>query len=109
MHPQLETVGAEGVRLDAVRTGRDVLGVHPLDELGIVDAQDIEARVQGHAAAIEHGAHGPVAKERAFGQSLDERRRHQRTAARSRRPRAVRTSAATWSGPSAVVSTAKSA
>ncbi len=109
--PQLEAVGAEGVGLDTVRARGDVLGVDAQDDLRVVDTDDVEARVQRHAAGIEHGAHGPVAEEGTLGQPRDEGRRHYRTvrspARRSRERRVFRICAATWSGPTPVVSTAK--
>ncbi len=73
---QLEAVGAEGIGLDPVGARLDVLGVNALDDLGLVDVQHVEAGIQRHAAGIQHGAHGAVAQQRAFPETLDEGRAH---------------------------------
>ena len=83
VHSELEAVGAEGVGLDAVGARRDVLGMDALHELRVIDAQDVEACVQGHATRIEHRAHGAIAEERTLEEPRDERRDHHR-AVRSR-------------------------
>ena len=73
---QLEAVGPEGVGLDQVRAGLDVLGVDRLHDLGLVEVQHVEARVERHPAGIEHGAHRAVAEERALAEAGQERRGH---------------------------------
>ena len=118
---QLEAVGAEGVGLDAVGAGRDVLGVNaPATSLGSLrlstSKQASSATRRARRAAVpmapshrsgrsreageEGRGHGPHASRRPGGGG----RRAQRSA-RSR----SRTRATTWSGPSAVVSTVRSA
>jgi hypothetical protein len=89
VHRKLEAVGAEGVRLDDVGAHSDVLGVNRLHELGIVQVQHVEARVEGDPARVEHGAHGPVAQQRPLGEAGQQRRRHDDYPAASPRPLAA--------------------
>jgi hypothetical protein len=70
---ELEPVRAEGVGLDEIGARRDVLEVDRLDGLRIVEVQDVEARVERHAARVEHRAHGAVGEERARLEPLDQR------------------------------------
>ena len=60
---QLDAVGAEGVRLDDIRPGADVVLVHLGDRLGSVEVQRIEAAVDEDALRIEHRPHRAVADE----------------------------------------------
>ena len=78
VNPELEAVRPEGVGLHEVGAGLDVLGVDALDELGTVQVEDVEARVEGDSARVEHGAHGAVAEERPLGEPGQERRGHPR-------------------------------
>ena len=76
MHGELEAVRAEGIGLDPVGAGLDVLGVDALNDLGIVEVEDVEAGVERHAPGIEHGAHRAVAEKRPLAQALEEGRGH---------------------------------
>src|SRR5258706_11485362 len=76
MDTQLETVGPEGIRLDGVAARRDVLRVHRLHELGLVQVEHVEAGVERDAARVEERTHRAVAEERALGQAGEEGRRH---------------------------------
>ncbi len=63
---QLDAVGAEGVRLDDIGPGPDVIPVHLGDLAGLGQVQRIKAPVDEHALRIEHRPHGAVAHEDAF-------------------------------------------
>src|SRR5258706_15716076 len=76
MDTQLETVGPEGIRLDGVAARRDVLRVHRLHELGLVQVEHVEAGVERDAARVEERTHRAVAEERALGQAGEEGRGH---------------------------------
>ena len=60
---QLHAVGAEGVGLDDVRAGLQVLAVHVDNQLGLRLVQRLEAAVDEDALAVQHRAHGAVTDE----------------------------------------------
>ena len=57
---ELERVGPESVRLEDLRAGAHVFGVHFLHEPRLLQVQLVVADVEEEALAVEHGAHGPV-------------------------------------------------
>ncbi len=57
---ELETVGAEGVRLDDVGAGSDVGPMDTFDESPIGDIEFIEALVEEHTQLVEPGPHRTV-------------------------------------------------
>ena len=61
---QAEAVGAEGVGLDGVRAGLDVLAVDRRDELGPGQDELVQAGALRDAARVEQRAHGAVEQER---------------------------------------------
>ena len=69
---QLVAVGAEGVGLDDVGAGPEVLPVDFLDEGGAGEVQLIEAAVDEDAAGVEHRAHRPVAEQDGLSQAVKE-------------------------------------
>src|SRR4029077_7079848 len=69
---QLDPVGAEGVGLDDVGTGADVLLVDFGDQVRLRDVERVEALVDEDALGIEHRAHRAVADEHALVQRVQE-------------------------------------
>ena len=65
---QAEGVCAEGVGLDDLRAGLQVLGVDTGDGLRLREVQLIEAAVDEDSAVIEHGAHGTVGEHASAGE-----------------------------------------
>ena len=61
-------VGAEGVGLQDLRAGLDVLLVDLADQVGRREVQLVEAAVDEDAARVEHGAHGAIGHHDAAGQ-----------------------------------------
>ena len=71
---QLERVGAEGVGLEQLGAGPDVLAVDVPHEVGLPEVQLVVADVEEHAAAVEHRAHRPVHHvDAAVGQQIAQR------------------------------------
>src|SRR5690606_2727045 len=70
---QRQPVGAEGVGLDHVGAGLDVVAVHAAYQLRLRQAELVVAAVEEHAALVEQGAHGPVEQERALAEGFEER------------------------------------
>jgi hypothetical protein len=73
---QLEAVGAEGVGLDQLGAGADVLTVDALDDAGLGEVELVEAALVGDAARVDHRAHAAVGEDGPALQSLDERANH---------------------------------
>ncbi len=69
---QLETVGAEGVGLNQVRTGVDVAAVDFGHQCGVGQVDGVERLVDRHAATVEDSAKSPIHQDGAFGQTLFE-------------------------------------
>src|SRR5262249_50809549 len=63
---KLDPVGAEGVRLDDVGAGADVLLVDLRDEVRLREVQRVEALVDEDALRVEHRPHRAVADQHAF-------------------------------------------
>ena len=63
---ELDPVGAEGVRLDDVGAGPDVLLMHAGNEVRLRDVQRVEALVDEYTLRVEHRPHRAVAHEHAF-------------------------------------------
>ncbi len=63
-------LGAEGVGLEDLGAGFDVLLVDLADQVGLRQVQLIEAAVDEHAAGVEHGAHGAIGHDDATGQLI---------------------------------------
>ena len=59
--PELGAVGPEGVRLDDVRAGAQVLLVHFSHQLRRRDIEGVEALVDEHALGVQHRSHGAIA------------------------------------------------
>ena len=86
---ELEPVRAEGVGLDAIGAGGDVVGVDRLDHARVVQVEDVEARIERDTARVEQGSHRAVAQERPRAQTAAKLVRHAPPGARSecaRRP-----------------------
>ena len=67
LQPELgetEAIGAEGVGLDGVGAGLEVLAVDSGDDLGVGQDDLVEAGSLGNAAAVEQRAHCPVEQQR---------------------------------------------
>jgi hypothetical protein len=60
MRRQLDRVGAEGVGLQDLRAGPDVLPVDLLHQVGPAEIQLVVAHVEKDTTPVEHGAHRPV-------------------------------------------------
>ena len=60
---QLHAVRAEGVGLDDVGAGLQVLAVHVDDQIGLRLVERLEAAIDEDALRVQHGAHGAVADE----------------------------------------------
>jgi hypothetical protein len=74
MSHELHTIPAEGVRLDDVGSGFDVVQVEVAYKLGARDIQFIEAAADENALVVEHRAHRTVADQHAFlkgGEKID--------------------------------------
>src|SRR5262245_57031401 len=69
---QLETIGAEGVRLDDICARRQVLTMDVGHQIRLRQIQLVEAAVQEDPFAIEHCPHGAIADEHALIESLEE-------------------------------------
>ena len=69
---ETHAVGAEGVRLDDLGAGRDVLAVDGRDELGTAQHELVERGALRHAAAVEQRAHGAVEQQGARGEPRGE-------------------------------------
>ncbi|MGY3683781.1 hypothetical protein ACVWXU_007404 [Streptomyces sp. TE33382] len=69
-------IRAEGVRLDAVHSDREVLLVHRPDDVGAGDVQNLVAAfevlevLKGGVLRLEHGAHGAVGHHHSGGERL---------------------------------------
>ena len=70
---EADAVGAEGVRLDDVGAGRDVLAMDGRHELRAAQHELVERGALRHAAAEEQRAHGAVEQQGARGEPLGER------------------------------------
>ena len=64
---QLEAVCAEGVGLDDVGTGLDVLAMHFTNHGGLGQVEAVEAIFKGDAALVQRGAHSAIGEQRARG------------------------------------------
>jgi hypothetical protein len=69
---QRDAVGAEGVGLDHLGAGVDVVAVDPRDQVGLGDHQLVVAAGVQHAAIVEQRAHRAVEQDRPFGQGVEE-------------------------------------
>ncbi len=58
---ELQPVGAEGVGLDEVRSGRDIAVVDRADDLRIGQVEFVEAPVEEDPLLVQHRPHGAVA------------------------------------------------
>ncbi len=58
--PQARAGGAEGIGLEDLGAGLDVLLVNLADQVGRRQIDLVEAAVDKDAARVEHGAHGPI-------------------------------------------------
>ena len=57
---ELERVGAEGVGLEQLGAGPDVLAVDVAHQVRLPEVELVVADVEEHAPPVEHGAHRPV-------------------------------------------------
>ena len=62
---QLESIRAEGVRLDHISAGAHIFAMHVGHEIGLRQIQFVEAAVEKNAAGIQHRAHRAVTNEHA--------------------------------------------
>ncbi len=67
---QPDGVRAERIRLDDCRAGLQILRVHRAHQLRLRDVQLVVAAVDEDAAAVQHGAHRPIAKHRSATKQL---------------------------------------
>jgi len=65
---QLHPIRAEGVGLDDVGAGLQILPVHVPHEVGIAERQRLEAAVDEDTAPVQHRPHRAIADEDALGQ-----------------------------------------
>jgi hypothetical protein len=73
MGPELEAMRPEGVRLDQVGAGREVVLVHRANDRWVRQVQLVEAAVQEDAAAVQHRAHPAVGDEHTLVDLFEER------------------------------------
>ena len=69
---QARPAAAEGVGLQDLGAGFDVLLVNLADQVGLRKVQLIEAAIDEHAARVEHGAHGAIGHDDSAGQLIAE-------------------------------------
>jgi hypothetical protein len=65
-----EAVGAEGVGLNQLRPGEQVLLVDGADEVRVREIELVVAAVDEHTAVVEDGAHGSVGEDRLVAEEL---------------------------------------
>ena len=70
---ELDPVGAEGIGFDQLGAGGNVRSVNFLDDFGLCEVELVEGALEAHAAGVELGAHGAVAKEGAAAKPFEER------------------------------------
>ena len=65
-------VAAEGVGLDQLGAGRQVVAVHRFDDRGAGQVEPVEALVEGDAALVELRPHRPVGEQGTAGEAVEE-------------------------------------
>ena len=72
---ELEAVGTEGIGLDHIGTGSDVVAVYLANEVGVGQVEFVKARVDEDTLLIEKGAHATVKDNDVLLQSVAKRSR----------------------------------